>query len=60
MIIVKSRTSEIILYRLLFPLSFIGQFVHPLEATVWGKGKEGVVILARYKFHFIRVHSNLV
>ena len=33
----------------------IGQFVY----SVWGKGVDGgIVILAIYKFHFIRVHDN--
>ena len=42
-----------------FRTSLIGQFVHPVgggEDVV----KEEVVILVSYKFHFIRVHDNLV
>ena len=31
--------------------SFVSQFVHSV-------GGEGIVILASYKFHFIRVHYN--
>ena len=38
--------------------SFIGQFVHPVGGGDMGKG--GIVILASYKFHFIRVSDNLV
>ena len=41
--------------------SFIGQFLHPLGGQGRGKGGGwGIVILANYKFHFIRVHDNLV
>ena len=49
-------------FRLLFPLSYIGQSVHPAERGGWSKGlgKEWTVILDRYKFHFIRAHDNLV
>ena len=36
--------------------SFIGQFVNPIE----GGWKEGIVILARCKFHFIRENEDLV
>ena len=39
-----------------FPLSFIGQFVHP----VGGEGIGYIVILASYKFNFMRIHDNLV
>ena len=34
----------------------IGLFVDP----VGGKGMGGIVILASYKLHFVRVHYNLV
>ena len=41
-----------------FPMLFIGQFVNPvgLKGKEWGKsgGMGKIVILARYKFHFIR------
>ena len=46
-------------FRLLTWISFIGQFVHSLG---WeGMGERGwIVILASYKFYFIRMHNNLV
>ena len=43
--------------------SFIGQFVHPVgEKGMFVKDVdgEGIVIIASYKIHFIRVHDNLV
>ena len=43
-------------FRLLLLTSLIGQFVHP----VGGEGMGDIVILARYKYHFIRVHVNMV
>ena len=42
-------------FRLLFPMSFIGQLVQPVEGERMGE----VTILARYKFDFIRVNDNL-
>ena len=46
-------------FRLLFSLSFIGQFVNPVDAGV--KGVDGgIVILTRCEFHFLREHENLV
>ena len=42
-------------FRLLFPQSFI---VHKVGGRGMGKcGIGGIVILARYKFHFIREHE---
>ena len=42
--------------------TFIGQFVHPVEGEGIGiKGVyKGIVILASYKIHFIRVYDNLM
>ena len=45
-------------FNLLFPLSFIGQAVHPVGGDRV-KGGE-IVILARYEFYFTREHENLV
>ena len=42
--------------RLLFPLSFIVQF----NDSVVEEGIVDIVILACYKFHFIREHENLL
>ena len=55
-------TGENCQYRLLFPPSFIGQFVYPLGGKGMGKRRwrEGIVILALYKFHFTRKHDDLV
>ncbi len=46
-------------FRLLFPLSFIRSFGWREGDVVKGVEK-GIVILARYKFHFIREHENLM
>ena len=37
----------------------MGQFVHPLGGEGMGQRgwMEGIVILASYKFHFVRVHQ---
>ena len=35
--------------------SRIGQLVHPVDREGKGAGR-GIIILARYVFHFIRVH----
>ena len=45
-------------FRLLAWTSFIGQFIHPvggewIRLRVW---IGGIVILASYKFHFVRVY----
>ena len=44
-------------FRLLTSTSIIGQFIHPVGLS---RLMEGIVILASYKFYFIRVHDNLV
>ena len=44
-------------------LSLFGQFAHPVgwDRGNWVKGVNvGIVNLESYKFHFIRVHDNLV
>ena len=42
--------------------SFNGQFVHPVGRELMGLGgwMEDIVILARFEFHYIREHENLV
>ena len=49
-------------FRCLTRTSLIGQFVYPVGeeriGKMWRMG--GIVILASYKFHLIRVHDNLV
>ena len=46
---------------LLLSLSFIGQFINPVGREKYEqKGGGVIVILARYKFNFIRVHENQV
>ena len=49
-------------FRLLFPLSFIGQYVHSVGGEWIGRREwEGeVIILARCVFYFIREHEHLV
>ena len=55
-IIIMKREKYRRQFRLLFPLSFIGQFIVP----VGGEGMRGIGILSRYKFHLIRELENLV
>ena len=43
-------------YRLLFPLTFNGQFDHPVECKEIGKMGGGEIV----KFIFIRVYDNLM
>ena len=39
---------------------FFGQFVHPVRGDGVKGWMGGIVILASYEFHFIKVHNNLV
>ena len=56
-IYVDFMTGENCRQILLLPRTlFIGQFIHP----VGGEGIWGIVILASYKLHFIKVHDYLV
>ena len=48
-------------FRMLTWISFIGQFIHPVEkGWVKGGGREEIFILASCMFHSIREHENLV
>ena len=44
-------------FRLLMWTLFVGQFRHPVRMVGLDRG---IDILASYKFHFSRVHENLV
>ena len=44
-------------FRLLILTSCIGKFIHPVEGRGW---MWGIVILASYKYHFIRVQKNFL
>ena len=59
---IYDRRKIVVKFRLLTWTSFIGQRVYPVEVERrWGKGGGwGIVILASYKFHFIRMPDNLV
>ena len=49
-----------LIFFLLFPLLFIGQYNHPVEGEGMKEMEGGIFMLATCVFHFIREEENLV